>query len=255
MLIDTHCHLYDSKYDQDRAEVVSRAAGAGVQNIVCIACDLKTSLASQEVAAAFPSVFFAAGIHPHDSNAAEANYIAELRNIAADPKCVAIGECGLDFYYNHSEPEVQKRIFAEQIDLAAQLNKTLVVHARDAWDECLQLLAKATGLTVIIHCFSGPASFAQSCLERGYYLSFSGIVTFKKGAELLDIAAKMPLEQLLIETDAPYLTPEPFRGKRNEPELVALVAQKIALARGIPVEELANQTTKNAQKCFGLNAI
>lgn len=253
MLIDTHCHLDDEKYQSDRQETIERAHQAGVSAMISIGCDLTTSSSAQAVAKQHETVYFSAGIHPHESGKAPSNYLEVLRSIASDKKCVAIGECGLDYYYNHSEPATQQRVFKEQVQLAQELNKALVVHVRDAWDDCLDiLLDRSPHLSTVIHCFSGPPEFAEHCWKRGYYLSFSGIVTFKKAVELLEIAKNTPIEQLLIETDAPYLTPEPYRGKRNEPAFVAQIAKKIARARELSNEELSLRTTQNAQRCFGI---
>lgn len=253
MLIDTHCHLNDKKYSSTRAEIINRAHEAGVGTMICIGCDVPSSESSQAVATEFSSVFFSAGIHPHESAAAPSDYLEKLRRLAAHPRCVAIGECGLDYYYNHSAQNTQKKVFSEQIALAQELRKPLVVHVRDAWEDCLALLKEASDLTVVIHCFSGPMDFAQRCWEQGYYLSFSGIVTFKNAAVLREIAQKTPLSQLLIETDAPYLTPEPYRGRTNEPHLLTQVAQKIAAVREISLEKLAWHTSENARKCFCLS--
>lgn len=254
MLIDTHCHLNDEKYDNDRREVVERALQTGVVAMISIGCDVQSSLAAQALAQQYSEVYFSAGIHPHESSQALGDYLFALASLATHKKCLAIGECGLDYFYNHSEPAIQRGIFTEQVSLAHTLKKPLVVHVRDAWDDCLAILdEQGQGLTVIIHCFSGPANFAQQCWERGYYLSFSGIVTFKKAAHLLEIAQNTPIHQVLLETDAPYLTPEPHRGRRNEPSSVVHVAKKIALARGISFEELSQRTSDNAKKCFSIS--
>jgi len=253
MLIDTHCHLHDEKFANERPEIINRAHEADVQAMISIGCDLATSEAAYSLTKEFPNIFYSAGIHPHEAATAPQDYLEKLALLATDKKCVAIGECGLDYYYNHSDKESQQRVFAEQIELAKKLKKALVVHVRDAWDDCLALLQEnGQGLTIIIHCFSGPQDFAQECWKRGFYLSFSGIVTFKNAAELLEIAKNTPMDQLLLETDAPYLAPVPFRGKRNEPAWVQHVAAKIAEARGINIEELSQRTSTNAQKCFAL---
>jgi TatD DNase family protein len=242
MLIDTHCHLED-------LEVLKRARAAGVERFVNIGCDIVTSQSAQKFGQNEPNVYFTAGVHPHDAGKAEADYIEQLRQLAADSKCVGIGECGLDYYYDHSDRVTQRKVFAEQIALSQELGKPLVVHVRDAYADCLEALRNHTG-TKIIHCFSGDRGHAKAFLDMGCYLSISGIVTFKNADELRAVVAETPIERLLIETDAPYLAPVPHRGKPNEPAFVKLVAEKVAEIKNLPLEKVIQVTGDNALKAF-----
>ncbi|MEI6789860.1 MAG: TatD family hydrolase [Myxococcaceae bacterium] len=245
MLIDTHCHLED-------LGVLERARQAGVARLINIGCDIETTQKARDFGMNQADVFFSAGVHPHEASKAEPDYLERLREFAADPKCVAIGECGLDYYYNHSDRESQKRVFEAQIALAGELSKPLVVHVRDAYEDCLGFLDPLVSPT-IIHCFSGDRAHAKAFLELGCYLSISGIVTFKNAEELRAVVVETPLERLLIETDAPYLAPMPYRGKPNESAYIVLVAQKIAELKSISIEEVIAQTGKNALHIFKLS--
>jgi TatD DNase family protein len=242
MLIDTHCHLEDP-------EVLRRARAAGVERFVNIGCDIETSKAARDFAAKESDVFFTTGVHPHDAGKAPSDYIGKLRELAADKKCVGMGECGLDYYYDYSDRVTQRKVFAEQIALSQELEKPLVVHVRDAYSDCLEALRNHQG-TKIIHCFSGDREHAKAFLALGCYLSISGIVTFKNADELRAVVIETPLERLLIETDSPYLAPVPHRGKPNEPAFVKLVAEKIAELRNLSLESVIEQTGKNALGVF-----
>ncbi len=242
MLIDTHCHLEDP-------EVLKRARAAGVERFVNIGCDIATSQSAQKFGQNEPNVYFTAGVHPHDAGKAEADYIDQLRRLAADPKCVGIGECGLDYYYDHSDRVTQRKIFAEQIVLSQELNKPLVIHVRDAYADCLEAIRNHLGAN-IIHCFSGDREHAKAFLALGCYLSYSGIITFKNADELRSALKETPLDRILIETDAPYLAPVPHRGKPNEPAFVKLVAEKVAEIKNLSLEEVIQVTGENALKAF-----
>jgi TatD DNase family protein len=241
MLIDSHCHLED-------VAVLDRARLAGVEKFINIGCDILSSKQARDFGAQQAGVYFSAGIHPHEASKVEANYLSELRELAQDPKCVGIGECGLDYYYDHSDRVSQKSVFQEQIALASDLNKPLIIHVRDAYEDCLNLLI--AGHPTVIHCFSGNRQHAKAFLDLGCYLSISGIVTFKNAEELRLVVKETPLEKLLIETDAPYLAPIPHRGKPNEPAYVRLVAEKIAEIKVIRVEQVIEQTGRNTLSLF-----
>lgn len=254
MFVDTHCHIIHERYKDDAEQIIQRAAAANVAKLITVGCDIKDSEKAQKAAHEYENVFFTAGIHPHEAEKVEPNYIAKLENISKDGKCVAIGECGLDYYYEHSPKEAQRRVFREQIRLAHKTSKPIVVHMRDAWDESLEIY-KEEGIakvSTVIHCFSGSLAYAKACLDIGCYLSLSGIVTFKKAGELLEVAKYCPLDRLLIETDAPFLAPVPYRGKQNEPAYVVEVARKIAELKDISIDEIANATTRNANSVFGV---
>lgn len=253
MLVDTHCHVHDARFEDDREQAIARARATKVSAMICVGCDLETTKRAQALAQIHADIFFSAGFHPHEAKEANADFIDALRAFARDPKCVGIGEAGLDYYYDHSPRETQAQVFVAQAKLAAELNKPLIIHVRDAFDECLDLLKPVANLrTVVIHCFTGSLEVAKRIVDLGYYISISGIVTFKNPGELDQVVVQIPLDRLLIETDSPYLAPLPYRGKRNEPAYVVKVAEKIAELRGISVDEVARVTSENAKRVFGL---
>lgn len=252
MLIDSHCHLDAKRFDEDRSAMIDRARAAGVERMVTIGCDVENSRRALGLAATHADVFASVGVHPHEAGEAQTGFADELRQLSSHPKCVAIGECGLDFYYDHSPRERQAEVFSEQIALGRELNKPLVVHVRDAWEECLAQLKSERAHSGVIHCFTSTWEHAQAALKLGFYISIPGIVTFKKAGELPDVVPKIPLDRLLVETDSPFLAPMPYRGKRNEPAYVAHVAEKVAQLRQMPVAELKEATGANARRLFGL---
>lgn len=241
MLIDTHCHL-------ENAAAVERARVAGVQRLITIGCDVETTRSACEWAERESDVYFSAGVHPHEAEKVSSDYLQKLEEFTKHPKCVAMGECGLDYYYNHSDPAQQKSVFREQIELAQRVAKPLIIHVRDAYEDCLSLLPK--NYPTVIHCFSGTREHAKAFLELGCFLSISGIVTFKAADELRAAVAETPLERLLVETDSPWLTPVPHRGKPNEPAYVKIVANEVARVLGIGVETVIEQTGRNALYLF-----
>lgn len=241
MLIDTHCHLED-------VSVLERARLAGVKKIINIGCDILSSQKARDFGVLHEDVFFSAGVHPHEASKVLPDYVDQLKKLAADPKCVGIGECGFDYYYKHSDQDSQKKVFKAQIALSHELNKTLIVHVRDAYEDCLSLLTPTQ--SIVIHCFSGNKEHAKAFLDLGCYLSMSGIITFKNAQELRKVVYETPLEKLLIETDAPYLAPMPYRGKPNEPAYVSWVAKKIAEIKAIPIQQVIDQTGQNALDAF-----
>lgn len=253
MLTDTHCHIHDARFAGDRAETLARARQAGVSTLVTVGCDITTTEQAKVLAQVHPDVFFSSGIHPHEAATLSLKDLEQIKALALHPKCVAIGECGLDYYYNHAPRDMQVALFTAQIQLACQLNKTLILHIREAWAECISILdAYKPHVPVIVHCFTGTRAHAQEFLKLGCFLSIPGIATFKEPGELLEVIKEVPLEHLLIETDAPYLAPIPFRGKRNEPAYVRHVAEKIAQIKQLSVQEIALATTQNAKKAFAL---
>jgi len=251
MLIDTHCHLHDARFDEDRAEAINRAREAGVQAMITIGCDLDTTQKAQALSLIHDDIYFSAGFHPHEAKLAHKNAADLLRPFALHKRCVAIGECGLDYYYDHSPRDVQMDVFVQQAHLAAELQKPLVVHVREAFDDCLTVLDSVPNLkTVVIHCFTGSLSVAKTMVDRGYYLSIPGIVTFKAPGELVEVVAQIPLDRLLVETDSPYLAPLPYRGKRNEPAYVVKVAEKVAEIKAMALDEVAAILTDNSKRVF-----
>ncbi len=256
MLIDSHCHLDAKRFNDDRAATLARAREAGVERMVTIGCDVANSVRALGLAATHPDIFATAGVHPHEAAEAQEGFVDELRALAAHDKCVAIGECGLDYYYDHSPREVQQRVFAAQIGLAQELGLPLVIHVRDAWDDCLRLLKEGTDAGSerspgVIHCFSGTLAQAEASLELGFFISIPGIVTFSNPGELPEVVRRVPLDRLLVETDSPYLAPKPYRGKRNEPAYVAHVAACVAQLRGESVASIIEATGDNARRLFG----
>jgi TatD DNase family protein len=253
-LVDTHTHIQMRQFNADRAAVARAALAAGVTRMVVPGTDVATSRDALALARAFPShIFAAAGTHPHDADGFDAAELAATRALASEPEVVAIGEIGLDFYRNLSPRADQFEAIIAQIGLARELDLPIILHNRDSHAEMIATLkAHAVGVRGVFHCFIGDRQMARDALDLGYYLSFAGPVTYPKNTELMDVAAWAPLERILVETDAPYLTPTPYRGKRNEPRHVALTARHIAGLRSMPFEELAAATSRNAAALFGL---
>ena len=252
MLIDTHAHLDDARFDGDRDAVIARARDAGVGAFVSIGCDLATSRAAVELADRYPFVYATVGVHPHEAKQIGDSWYDDLRRLAQHKKVVAYGEIGLDYHYNHSPPRLQRERFREQIVLAKDLRLPIVIHTREAQADTIAILKEENAGDVggVFHCFSGDASLAKDALDLGFLLSFSGVITFQNATTLRDIVKTVPRDRILVETDCPYLTPAPHRGQRNEPAYVRLVAEKIAVLQGMTTDEVAELTTKNARRAF-----
>lgn len=252
--IDSHAHLADPAFASDRDAVISRARDAGAMAIICIGESLSAATEAAEIAAANSGFVFAtAGIHPHDAagfNAARD--LPRLRELIRE-SAVAVGECGLDYHYDNSPRESQRAAFAAQIALAAETRKPLIVHTRDAEDDTRAMIreARTAGATGVLHCYTGTLGLAEFAIDAGWYISFSGIITFKKWTDD-DLLRAVPSNRLLVESDSPYLAPVPFRGKRNEPAWVAHTIQKLATARADDASQLGRVTAGNAQRLFGL---
>lgn len=248
--IDSHCHLH---YDELGDTSVAEAQQAGVSHMVCIGTDLTHSASAIEVARRHRgSVFATSGLHPHDA-AQQGHLFDEIAALGRLPEVIGIGECGLDYFYEHSDRESQREMFVRHIDLAAELNKTLVIHTRDAWDDTFELLASRPALPrIVFHCFTGGPVELERCLEVDAYVSFSGIVTFKRSVENREAALACPLDRMLIETDSPYLAPEPFRGRPNRPALVSVVGEYIADLRKLEKSSLRVQLSANFELAFCL---
>ena len=249
---DNHCHLGygDTIGHLDAVSaVVERARAAGVTRMISVGTDRVHSEEQIAIASAFDDVWATVGLHPHDA----INGVDTIIDLFDRPRVVAVGECGLDYHYDHSPRDAQRRAFAEQIDLAHARALPLVIHTRDAWDDTFAILdAHGAPSTTIFHCFTGGASEARLCLDRGAYLSFSGIVTFKTASDVREAAALCPIDRLLIETDSPYLAPVPHRGRPNEPAYVPLVGACLADVRKQPVEDIAYHSLVNATVAFHL---
>ena len=253
-VFDTHCHLDDEKFDEDREQAYQRMRDAGVERCVCVGSDLNSSQRCLDFAAAHPGVWAAAGVHPHEAKDAPAGYLKELEKLLSHPKVVALGEIGLDYYYDFSPREIQKQVMAEQMELAVRLNKPVIFHIRDAHGDMVDFFRSSASLPAgIIHCFSGSPEIAQEYVRMGFYISFAGPLTFKKAPHLCAAAQCVPLHKLLVETDSPYLSPEPLRGRRNEPANVVWTLKKLAQLRELPEEEMARVTWENACAVYGIS--
>lgn len=251
--VDSHCHLDMKAYD-DRRQVVERAKASGVQYILSVGIDLPSSKAALTLAEEFAGVYCAVGIHPHHVVGVEEAEYQELAALARHPKVKAYGEIGLDYARDYAPHDVQISHFERQVALAKELHLPLIIHDREAHADVMTILKAASPLPEggVMHCYSGDLDLALKAIELGFYLSIPGVVTFNKAEVLHEVARHVPLEALLIETDGPYLAPEPFRGKRNEPAYVLYTAVKIAELRGISVSEVARQTSANAMRLFGM---
>ncbi|MGI6092023.1 MAG: TatD family hydrolase [Veillonellaceae bacterium] len=254
MLFDSHAHLDNVRFNDDLEEVIKRARENGVTGIINAGACMESSAASIRLAEQYDSIYAAVGVHPHDVKDIKPGDYDQLAEWTKHPKVVAIGEIGLDYYYNHSPKEVQHQALIAQIDVARQTGMPIIIHDRDAHGDVLQIIKKeAKGLTGVFHCFSGSMEMMREVVAMGFYAAFGGSVTFKNAAKLPAIAAAVPLERLLLETDCPYLTPEPKRGRRNEPAHVKYVAEYIAKLRNMEFTALAEATTDNAKRLFGID--
>jgi len=254
MLIDSHSHLESPQFRRDLEEVIQRAKHSGIEYIFTVGTEKKDWEKTLEIANSHPSIYAILGVHPHNAKAIDDQTYPTLRELCRSEKVKAYGEIGLDFYRNLSPRDVQLKRFREQIGLAMELKLPIVIHDRDAHQETVEILKseKAGEYGGIIHCFSGDYEMAKACLEMGFHISISGSVTYKNAERYWEIVRKIPLESLLVETDAPFLTPVPFRGKRNEPSFVRYTAQKVAEIKGISFEKVAEVTTENALKVYRL---
>jgi len=255
-LIDSHCHLDSRKFSQDRDRIIAAAEKAGLALILNPGTSLASSKEAVALAEKYPMVYAAVGIHPHDAKYYTDRTAAELAKLAEHPKVIAIGEIGLDFYRNLSPPDAQKRAFAAQLELAAELDLPVIIHDREATQDTFSILQqwvkggkKRRG---VMHSYSAGPQWLDRFLELGFYISISGPVTFPKATQLQKAAQRVPLERLMIETDAPYLTPQPHRGRRNQPAHVKFVAEKIASLRNLPLQRVGQDTTQNVYDLFAI---
>ena len=252
MLIDTHCHLDFGVFDPDRDQVIRRARQAAINYFINIGATLESSAASCALAQKYPEIYASVGVHPHDADTFDQKAESRLKQLASGDKVVAIGETGLDYYRNLSSPDNQKQAFIKQIELAKDLSLPLVIHCRQAENDCLQILKSALPLRAVVHCFSGDEIFLKTCLDCGFFISYTCNITYKKAAGLREMVRLTPLDKLMLETDAPYLSPEGFRGQRNEPFQIKLLANEVSQIKGVSFAEIAAQTTQNAKDFFKL---
>jgi TatD DNase family protein len=253
MLIDTHCHLNHEQFHTDLPEVIARARAAGVECMIVVGFDLPSSKEAVRLAEHFPTLYAAIGIHPHEAKTYHDNVTECLMTLSQHPKVVAIGEIGLDYHYEFSSRRAQKEAFRAQRALAVAVKLPIIIHCREAYSDVLDELAQG-GVNLVsgvMHCWTGTAQEADRALALGLYLGFGGMLTFKNAEAIRQIAASTPRNRLLIETDAPYLAPIPYRGKRNEPAHIRLIAQKLAQLHAVSLEEMERETMKNARTLFG----
>lgn len=256
MLIDTHVHLNASQFVEDREEVIQRAADAGVTKMVVVGFDEETIRLAMEIAGAYEHIYAAVGWHPVDAIEWRDEYLSWLKELSIHPKVVALGEMGLDYHWDTSPKDIQQEVFRKQIRLAKEIQMPIIIHNREATADVIQILQEENAKEIggIMHCYSGTVAEVQDCLDMNFYISLGGPVTFKNAKEAKEVAQIVPLDRLLVETDAPYLAPHPFRGKRNEPAHVKLVAEEIARLRDMDFEEIAKITTENALQFFRIKS-
>lgn len=260
MLIDSHAHVDLATFDRDREQVLARAWQGGVRAIVNVGLDVESSQASLEMAKNYDDVFSTVGFHPHEASKMDNGDLETLAELAQDERVVAVGEIGLDFYRNLSSRRSQEAVFKKQLDLAIELGLPVVVHSRNAHREVFKILSAWVKSTLsvgrlwrgVIHCFSGDVELAQRYIDIGFCISLAGSVTYPSAGELVQVAREIPLDRLLLETDAPFLAPQAYRGKRNEPAYVALIAEKVAQVRGVPRERVAEAAARNTISLFKL---
>lgn len=254
MLIDTHAHLNAIQYQDDLEEVIERAQSEGVETIVVVGFDRETITRAIELADQYEFIYATVGWHPVDAIDMTDEDLKWIEELSAHPKVVALGEMGLDYHWDKSPKDIQKEVFKKQIALAKKVKLPIIIHNREATADIIEILEEENASEVggIMHCFTGSVEVAKQCMDMNFYISFGGPVTFKNAKKPKEVAAEIPLDRLLIETDCPYLTPHPFRGKRNEPSYVKYVAEQIAELKGVSFEEIAQKTSDNAKRFFGI---
>lgn len=252
LYFDTHAHYDSSAYDKDRDAVLAGLPGRGVSLVLCPGCDMESSRACVKLADRYPYVYAAVGVHPHDAQNVPPGWLAGLDALSRHPKVMAIGEAGLDYYYEHSPRETQQEVFRAQMALSLRRGLPVIVHDREAHRDCLEIVRAYPGVTGVYHCYSGSLEDAKTLVDLGWMLSFTGAVTFRNARRALEVIRWLPMERIMIETDAPYLTPEPWRGKRNDSGYVYRVAEVIAEVKGMTVSEVAAATMENGKRFFGI---
>ncbi|OPJ55066.1 TatD family hydrolase [Alkalithermobacter paradoxus] len=254
MLFDSHAHLDDERFDEDRDEVIKRLVNEKIEYVLNAGADIPSSLRSIELSKKYDFIYASVGVHPHDAKDINEDTINLLRELSKNEKVVAIGEIGLDYYYDNSPRDIQKKWFKRQIELANELKLPIIVHDRDAHKDTMDIIknTKSEDIGCVLHCYSGSADLAKEYVKMGCFISIAGPATFKNNVKTTQVIKEIPLEYLLIETDSPYLSPHPHRGKRNDPSYVRYVAEKIAIEKGISYEKVCKTTTENAKRFFGI---
>lgn len=253
MYFDTHAHYDDKAFDEDRDSLIAALPGEGISLVLNASSDLESSVQSVALAEKYPFIYAAVGIHPHEASTMNDEVLAEIRALAAKNKVVAIGEIGLDYYYDHSPREVQRETFRLQMALAQELSLPVIVHNRDAHEDSMEMVRAFPGIKGVFHCYSGSVEMARELIKLGWHLSFAGPVTFKNARKAPEVVASMPEDRLMIETDCPYLSPVPLRGRRNDSRNIKHIAARIAEIRGTTAEHIAEVTMQNGKRFFGID--
>ncbi len=251
-LIDSHAHLTSDDFNEDRSFLIKDLSNFSVNSVILPACDLENSYETVKLAEKYENLYAQVGFHPENIETFDDSSIEKLEDLAKNPKVVAIGEIGLDYYWQDDNKDEQKEIFIKQLDLARKLKLPVVIHSRDSVDDCLEILKDYKDLKVQIHCFSYSYIYLMECMKRGYYISIGGVVTYKNADNEKNAAINVDLDKLMLETDCPYLSPEPYRGMRNDPRKIVEVAREIANLRGMKLSKLAKRTSKNVMEFFNI---
>ena len=249
---DSHAHYNTPRFQEDQKELLESMADHQIGLIMNVGCDLTSSLQSIRLAEAYPFIYAAVGSHPDDADHVDQSLTDLYRKPADHPKVMAIGEIGLDYYYEDVPREQQPRAFRLQMELARELNMPVIIHQRDAYEDTLRIVDEFPEVKGVFHCFSGSVEYAKEVVKRGWYVGFTGVITFKNARKAVEVAQWAPLNRLLIETDCPYMAPEPFRGRRSDSTMIPKMAEKIAQLRGLPLEAVAKATRENAMTLFGI---
>ena len=249
MFFDTHAHYDDKAFDADRTALLNALHDQGVDLVINPGCDEDSSRAAAALAEELPFVYAAVGIHPEEL-ASYSGSLESIRALSAHPKCVAIGEIGLDYYWDAEHKEEQKALFRQQIELALESGKPVIVHDREAHGDCLDIVRDYPELRGVFHCYSGSAEMARELVRLGWMISFTGVLTYKNARKAVEVAQSIPLERIVLETDCPYMSPEPFRGKRNDPSRLCYMAEKLAQLRSLPVERIHEITVENGKRLY-----
>ena len=252
MLIDSHCHLYMGSWSNNLDVLLARASENGVGKVICPGIDIESSWRSLSIAQKHKNVYAAAGIHPHDAKNELSDYLDQLRDILIQQKIVALGEIGLDYYRNISDVESQRNVFKKQLQLAKELDLPVIIHNRNADDDIIHIIQEVSPIRGVAHCFSSDLTTAKILLDLGFYISFAGNLTYKNSG-LPEVAKEIPLDRLVVETDAPFLCPAPYRGNKNEPSHVKLIAEKLAECKGVSYKSIEMATQKNTEQLFNLS--
>ena len=253
MLFDTHAHMNDPAFDEDREEMILGLKERGTDLVMNVGCCLDSSKDCIALAEKYPFVYASVGSHPDSANEVSEDVIEQYRQMAKHPKVLAIGEIGLDYYYETIPREIQQKAFRMQMELARELSMPVIVHERNAHDDGMRIVKEFKDVTGVFHCYSGSAEMARQLVNMGWYIGFTGVITFKNARKAVETAESIPLERIVIETDCPFMAPEPFRGKRNDPGYLFRMAERLAEIRGISVEEVHAITTENAKKLYKMN--